>query len=245
MICGGFAAVGPASRRYRSTAAWPAISSSHAAERRAAANAGSVTLSAGVGSRPHRLNCLISCITFIIKSVSLKKQVFRSTALYFHRHERYFHNYNTQHSNVLQKCNCTRPVGTKINKTMLHPDEHILCFSKWMNRIIECNVYVQMQCIHMESNKVAACYTYTSKLLVDVPSALLGPIVCWCRPWSCLPSAAGPSRSPDPPSGTAYRTAWYQRRLCPDLIPRHYHWSPVNYSPPPVDPEVILLLGPL
>ena len=31
----------------------------------------------------------------------------------------------------------------------------------------------------------------------------------------------------------------------PGLIPWHYHWSPVNYSPPPVDPEVILLLGPL
>ena len=31
----------------------------------------------------------------------------------------------------------------------------------------------------------------------------------------------------------------------PGLIPWHYHWSPVNYSPPLVDPEVILLLGPL
>ena len=31
----------------------------------------------------------------------------------------------------------------------------------------------------------------------------------------------------------------------PGLVPWHYHWSPVNYSPPPVDPEVILLLGPL
>ena len=50
--------------------------------------------------------------------------------------------------------------------------------------------------------------------LVDVPSALLGPIVCWCRPWNCLLSAAGPSRLPDPPSGTACRTTWYQPRLC-------------------------------
>jgi len=44
--------------------------------------------------------------------------------------------------------------------------------------------------------------------------ALLGPIVCWCRPWNCLPSAAGPSRSTDPPSGTACRTTWYLPRLC-------------------------------
>jgi len=50
--------------------------------------------------------------------------------------------------------------------------------------------------------------------LVDVPSALLGSIVCWCRPWSCLLSAAGPSRSLDPPSGTACRTTWYLLRLC-------------------------------
>jgi len=38
--CGGFAAVGPAGRKYRSIAA----------RRRSAANAGGVTLSAGVGS---------------------------------------------------------------------------------------------------------------------------------------------------------------------------------------------------
>jgi len=31
----------------------------------------------------------------------------------------------------------------------------------------------------------------------------------------------------------------------PGLVTWHYHWSPVNYSAPPVDPEVILLLGPL
>ena len=42
--------------------------------------------------------------------------------------------------------------------------------------------------------------------LVDVPSALLGPIVCWYRPLNCLPSAAGPSQSPDPPFGTVCRT---------------------------------------
>ena len=50
--------------------------------------------------------------------------------------------------------------------------------------------------------------------LVDVPSALLGPILCWYRPWYCLPSATWPSRSPDPPSGTACRTTWYLPRLC-------------------------------
>jgi len=39
--CCGFAAVGPAAKRYRSTAARPAVSSSGAAARRAAAKAGS------------------------------------------------------------------------------------------------------------------------------------------------------------------------------------------------------------
>ena len=32
--------------------------------------------------------------------------------------------------------------------------------------------------------------------LVDVPSALLGPIVCWYRPSNCLPSAAWPVARP-------------------------------------------------
>jgi len=50
--------------------------------------------------------------------------------------------------------------------------------------------------------------------LVGVPSALLRPIICWYRPWNCLLSAAGPSRSPDPSSGTACRTTWYLLRLC-------------------------------
>jgi len=31
----------------------------------------------------------------------------------------------------------------------------------------------------------------------------------------------------------------------PGLVPWHYHWSPLNYSPPPVHSEVILLFGPL
>ena len=31
----------------------------------------------------------------------------------------------------------------------------------------------------------------------------------------------------------------------PGLVPWHYHWSLVNYSPPQVDLEVILLLGPI
>ena len=31
----------------------------------------------------------------------------------------------------------------------------------------------------------------------------------------------------------------------PALVPWHYQWSPVNYSPPPVDAGVIVLLGPL
>jgi len=46
--CCGFAAVGPAARRYRSIAARPAVSSSRAAARHTAANAGSATLSADV-----------------------------------------------------------------------------------------------------------------------------------------------------------------------------------------------------
>jgi len=49
-----FAAVGPEAKRYRSidrcTAGGPAVSSSRAAARRAAANAGSATLSADAGS---------------------------------------------------------------------------------------------------------------------------------------------------------------------------------------------------
>ena len=48
--CGGFAAVGPAGRRYRSIAARPAPQQHRAAARRAAANAGSATFSADVGS---------------------------------------------------------------------------------------------------------------------------------------------------------------------------------------------------
>ena len=44
--CGGFAAVGPAGKRYRSTAARPAPQQHGAA----AANAGSVTFTADVGS---------------------------------------------------------------------------------------------------------------------------------------------------------------------------------------------------
>ena len=78
--------------------------------------------------------------------------------------------------------------------------------------------------------------------LVDVPSALLGPIVCWYRPWNCLPSAAGPSRSPDPPSGTACRTMWPLPRLCqlsvgvwnifvPGLVPWHYILIPSKLFP--------------
>jgi len=42
--------------------------------------------------------------------------------------------------------------------------------------------------------------------LVDVPSTLLGPIVCWYCPLNCLPSAEEPSQSPDPPFATVYRT---------------------------------------
>jgi len=49
--------------------------------------------------------------------------------------------------------------------------------------------------------------------LVDVLSALLGPIVCWCRPSNCLPSAAGPSQSPDTPFATVCRTMWSLLRI--------------------------------
>ena len=46
--CGGFAAVGPAGRRYRSIAARPALQQYGSAARRAAANAGSASFTAGV-----------------------------------------------------------------------------------------------------------------------------------------------------------------------------------------------------
>ena len=48
--CGGFAAVGPAGRKYRSLAARSALQQHGAATPRAAANAGSATFSADVGS---------------------------------------------------------------------------------------------------------------------------------------------------------------------------------------------------
>jgi len=48
--CGGFTAVGPAGRRYRSIAALLALGSSCAAARRAAANAGKAAMTADVGS---------------------------------------------------------------------------------------------------------------------------------------------------------------------------------------------------
>jgi len=48
--CYRFAAVGPAARRYQLIAAWPVVSSSCTVAWRAAANAGSATLLANVGS---------------------------------------------------------------------------------------------------------------------------------------------------------------------------------------------------
>jgi len=58
-------------------------------------------------------------------------------------------------------------------------------------------------------------YFFVSPIyLVGVPCALLGPIVCWCRPSNCLPSAAGPSRSPNPTFGTVCRTMWSLPSLC-------------------------------
>jgi len=47
---GGFAAVGPAGRSYRSIAAWPAPQQRGAAARHAVVSAGSATFSAYVGS---------------------------------------------------------------------------------------------------------------------------------------------------------------------------------------------------
>ena len=49
-MCGGFAAVGAAGKRYRSIASRPAPQQHGAAARRAAANAGSATFTADVGS---------------------------------------------------------------------------------------------------------------------------------------------------------------------------------------------------
>ena len=59
-----------------------------------------------------------------------------------------------------------------------------------------------------------------------------------------------------PPFGTVCRTTWYLPCLCQPsvsvwhisflgLVPWHYHRSPLNYVPSPVDPGVVLLLGPL
>ena len=59
--CGGFAAVGPANRRHRSVAARPASQQHGAAARRAAANAGSATLSVYVRRvAEHRLAIAVS-----------------------------------------------------------------------------------------------------------------------------------------------------------------------------------------
>jgi len=78
--------------------------------------------------------------------------------------------------------------------------------------------------------------------LVDVPSTLLGPIVCWYCPLNCLPSAEEPSQSPDSPFATFYRTVWSLLRLCRPSVsvwkhicsrPRSLTLSstPLNYSP--------------
>ena len=55
--CGGFAAVGPAGRRYRSITARPARNQHGAAARHAAANTGSATFSAYVGSQTQDFLC--------------------------------------------------------------------------------------------------------------------------------------------------------------------------------------------
>jgi len=64
--------------------------------------------------------------------------------------------------------------------------------------------------------KLIGCSAHTTVLFSTVCLLWTGlhTIVCWYRPWNCLPLVAGPSRSPDPPSGTACRTTWYLPRLC-------------------------------
>ena len=82
------------------------------------------------------------------------------------------------------------------------------------------------------------------------PPALLGPIICWCRPLNF--PVAGPTiwnSRPDKDSViSAPSLSTFHQRLKTFLFQASFltlSSIPVNYSPPPVDPEVILLLGPL
>jgi len=61
--------------------------------------------------------------------------------------------------------------------------------------------------------------------LVGVASVLLGPTFCWCRPWNCLPLAAGPSQSPNRPLGTVCRTTWPLFRLFQPSVRVWKHFS--------------------
>ena len=62
---------------------------------------------------------------------------------------------------------------------------------------------------------------------------------------SLLYSPIMPARQRDICSVSVNLPSAFKIISVPDLVPWHYHWSPVNYSPPPVDPEVILLFGPV
>jgi len=68
--------------------------------------------------------------------------------------------------------------------------------------------------------------------LVSAPSAVLGPIVCWYRPWNCLPSAPGL-----PVRRTYHLEQPAEQRVDVMSVPSALE----NISP--VDPEVIVLLA--
>ena len=74
------------------------------------------------------------------------------------------------------------------------------------------------------------------------------------EPWNCLPSAAGPSQSPDPPFGTVCRTMWSLLRVCRPSVSVCKHFCSRPRSPtlsssisvklfpaPSVDPEVVFV----
>jgi len=84
----------------------------------------------------------------------------------------------------------------------------------------------------MQKEEVSNLYLLMSETLQydDFSGSVAGPTICNSLPDNVI-SVNLPSAS--------------ENISVPRLVPWHYHWSPVNYAPPPVDPVVILLLGPL
>ena len=156
---------------------------------------------------------------------------------------------------MLQKCNCTRPVGTKINKTMLHPDEHILRFTKWtelqnVTSMYKCNASTwRATRLQHDTHIHQSCWSTFPPLCSDQSSAGAAREAVYRRrpglPGRRTHHLEQPTGQRDISPVCVNLPSAFKNISVPGLIPWHYHWSPVNYSPPPVDPEVILLLGPL